>query len=411
MKRPRLTYNVAVYHRTVRSAGVTAARRRHLARHRLPGHRPHRVGALRGLRGDGPRRVADPAPGGRQRGRSGSSSSPSPSMRCARSGRPGSPAGAGRRWCSGSAAGSRSSSAPAAWPGRSSSSCCRRRPRAEEPGPDPLVDSGRPVPPSSRGLGRHPFKVEIRGSNPLGGTSTPGPTAGPGSHPCYHRTAMEIMGIEIRTIVKDNVAIRCDGCLEVIDGTPWRVNLLDIVASEAPVAWTERPTINPGPFQFHRDAGHVRRWMAGKGFLFCRTRRGPRDHAPRPDPDRPPQLGPVRRHPSRRSRVRPGLIRASARRSPMTRPDPFDSAAPAPISCPRYGRIGNTQIYPYMSREHQPCRRVGRAYPPTRARLVGSLAAEASRVQRHSRRSPLAVAGTSQPDGRRRSRHPSALGG
>ncbi len=39
------------------------------------------------------------------------------------------------------------------------------------PAPDPLVDSGRPVPPSSRGLGRHPFKVEIRGSNPLGGTS------------------------------------------------------------------------------------------------------------------------------------------------------------------------------------------------------------------------------------------------
>src|SRR5439155_6835924 len=27
-------------------------------------------------------------------------------------------------------------------------------------------------PPSSRGLGRHPFKVEIRGSNPLGGTRT-----------------------------------------------------------------------------------------------------------------------------------------------------------------------------------------------------------------------------------------------
>ena len=49
---------------------------------------------------------------------------------------------------------------------------------------------------------------------------------------------MEIMGIDLRTIVKDNVAIRCDGCLEVIDGTPWRVNLLDIVASEAPVAYT-----------------------------------------------------------------------------------------------------------------------------------------------------------------------------
>ncbi len=81
---------------------------------------------------------------------------------------------------------------------------------------------------------------------------------------------MEIMGIQIRTIIKDNVASRCDGCLRVIDGTPWRVNLLDIVASEAPVAWTERPTINSGPFQFHGDPACVRRWMAGKGHLFCR---------------------------------------------------------------------------------------------------------------------------------------------
>jgi hypothetical protein len=82
--------------------------------------------------------------------------------------------------------------------------------------------------------------------------------------------AMEIMGIEIRTIVKDNVATRCDGCLDIIHGTPWRVNLLDIVAAEAPVAWTDRPVINPGPFQFHDDPACVRRWMAGKGFLFCR---------------------------------------------------------------------------------------------------------------------------------------------
>jgi aminoglycoside phosphotransferase (APT) family kinase protein len=81
---------------------------------------------------------------------------------------------------------------------------------------------------------------------------------------------MEIMGVQIRTIVHDNVARRCDGCLEIIDGTPWRVNLLDIVASESPVAWTERPTINPGPFQFHGEPACVRRWMAGKGYLFCR---------------------------------------------------------------------------------------------------------------------------------------------
>ena len=50
---------------------------------------------------------------------------------------------------------------------------------------------------------------------------------------------MEIMGIQIRTIVSDNVAKRCDGCLEVIEGTPWRINLLDTVAAESPVAWTD----------------------------------------------------------------------------------------------------------------------------------------------------------------------------
>jgi hypothetical protein len=81
---------------------------------------------------------------------------------------------------------------------------------------------------------------------------------------------MEIMGVQIRTIIRDNVARRCDGCLEVIDGTPWRVNLLDTVATEAPVAWTDRPAINPGPFQFHRDPACVRRWMAGRDLLFCR---------------------------------------------------------------------------------------------------------------------------------------------
>ncbi len=81
---------------------------------------------------------------------------------------------------------------------------------------------------------------------------------------------MEIMGVQIRTIVKDNVATRCDGCLEIISGTPWRINLLDIVSPEAAASWTDRPAINPGPFQFHPDPSHVRRWMAGKGYLFCR---------------------------------------------------------------------------------------------------------------------------------------------
>jgi hypothetical protein len=81
---------------------------------------------------------------------------------------------------------------------------------------------------------------------------------------------MEIMGVTIRTIVSDTVAIRCDGCGAVIPGTPWRVSLLDVVATEVPVGWAEHPVINPGPHQFHSDPACARRWMAGKGYLFCR---------------------------------------------------------------------------------------------------------------------------------------------
>ena len=81
---------------------------------------------------------------------------------------------------------------------------------------------------------------------------------------------MEIVGVRITTIVQDNVAKRCDGCLQVIDGTPWRVNVLDIVAPEKPADWTDQPAINPGPFQFHPDEACVRRWMAARNYLFCR---------------------------------------------------------------------------------------------------------------------------------------------
>lgn len=81
---------------------------------------------------------------------------------------------------------------------------------------------------------------------------------------------MEIMGIRIPTVISDNVARRCDGCRQPIDGTPWRVNVLDIVSTEVAPAWTDAPAINPGPFQFHPDPAHVRSWMAEKGYLFCR---------------------------------------------------------------------------------------------------------------------------------------------
>ena len=81
---------------------------------------------------------------------------------------------------------------------------------------------------------------------------------------------LDYLGVRIDTIVKDNVAVRCDGCLEVIDGTPWRMNVLDIVATEVPASWAGHAAINPGPFEFHSDASHVRRWMRDRGYLFCR---------------------------------------------------------------------------------------------------------------------------------------------
>jgi hypothetical protein len=81
---------------------------------------------------------------------------------------------------------------------------------------------------------------------------------------------MDYLGIRIPTIVNDNVAIRCDGCLEVISGTPWRLNVLDIVAAETPASWAGHAAINPGPYEFHRDPTHVRTWMRKKGYLFCR---------------------------------------------------------------------------------------------------------------------------------------------
>ncbi|MGA2512012.1 MAG: hypothetical protein ABSG37_00110 [Candidatus Limnocylindrales bacterium] len=81
---------------------------------------------------------------------------------------------------------------------------------------------------------------------------------------------MELYGVRIPTIVSDNIATRCSGCGEVIKGRPWRVSILDIVAPEAPVGWTEAAAINPGPFEFHSDPRHVLAWMASRGMLFCR---------------------------------------------------------------------------------------------------------------------------------------------
>ncbi len=95
----------------------------------------------------------------------------------------------------------------------------------------------------------------------------------------------------IRTIVSDNSAIRCDGCLEVISGTPWRINLLDIVAPETAAAWTSRPAVNPGPFQFHSDPEHIRAWMRRRGLLICRRSEFREIMRPVPMPLDPPVWG------------------------------------------------------------------------------------------------------------------------
>ena len=105
---------------------------------------------------------------------------------------------------------------------------------------------------------------------------------------------MDYLGVRINTIVKDNVAIRCDGCLEVIDGTPWRLNILDTVAAETPVSWARRTPLNPGPFEFHGDPSHVRTWMRRKGYLFCQKGEVREIMRPIPLPDGPdggPRLG------------------------------------------------------------------------------------------------------------------------
>jgi len=43
----------------------------------------------------------------------------------------------------------------------------------------------------------------------------------------------DIMGIRIPTLQQDNVAIRCRGCSGLIEGTPFRVNVMDVPPEEA----------------------------------------------------------------------------------------------------------------------------------------------------------------------------------
>jgi hypothetical protein len=102
---------------------------------------------------------------------------------------------------------------------------------------------------------------------------------------------MEIQGVQIRTIVTENVAIRCDGCRRIIEGVPWRLNVLDIVSTDVPVGWTERAELNPGPFQFHSTPDCALSWMAEKGYWFCRKGEVREIMRPVPLPLDPPVWG------------------------------------------------------------------------------------------------------------------------
>ena len=81
---------------------------------------------------------------------------------------------------------------------------------------------------------------------------------------------MEIMGIKIPTIVTENSAIRCAGCRGPISGTPFRVSVLDIIATEVAPSFESASPINPGPFQFCAKPGCPTEWMASNGWYFCR---------------------------------------------------------------------------------------------------------------------------------------------
>lgn len=79
-----------------------------------------------------------------------------------------------------------------------------------------------------------------------------------------------IMGIRIPTIFSENDAKRCAGCGEPIEGTPFRVSILDNVAREAAPSWALSAPLNPGPHQFHADPSHVRAWARRRGHYICR---------------------------------------------------------------------------------------------------------------------------------------------
>ena len=82
-------------------------------------------------------------------------------------------------------------------------------------------------------------------------------------------SGMEIMGIKIPTILMENSGIRCEGCRQPISGTPFRVSVLDIIATEVAPSFESASPINPGPFQFCAKPVCPSQWMAANGWYFC----------------------------------------------------------------------------------------------------------------------------------------------
>ena len=101
----------------------------------------------------------------------------------------------------------------------------------------------------------------------------------------------DIMGIRIPTIGPDRNAVRCRGCGGLIEGQPFRVSVMDVVAIERAPSMAEATPINPGPYQFHSDPACARAWMRERGYLFCRNSSVRALMRPVHIPGEPPRLG------------------------------------------------------------------------------------------------------------------------
>ena len=140
--------------------------------------------------------------------------------------------------------------------------------------------------------------------------------------PCATIPNVEIVNVRITTVTDDNVARRCDGCLEVIAGTPWRINILDIVAAGAGGRLDRHAGDQPGAVPVPPGPGPRPALDGGEGLPVLSQGRGPRDHAADPDPGR-------RRRLASAGACATGSIATSTSSFP---PDPASRPAPSSAS-------------------------------------------------------------------------------